>query len=548
MWSFLAYALPLACRAALSPRPALEDLLASLVPLVVAAPTLLLPRWIADETREHVWRHALYTLAFASNYACVHWHAAPDALRWYLGLGTASLAWFTLSHVLENSKVAPLRTHHGDVAVLPLTLIAIATFASAVPDDAFRWSRSVVYVIPATVGWSTLLFCAFFRFATRRVTTHADVGFEFVARAALVLAGGHLALLELNADPRAWLVHPLVGAVLLQTMPPPDAAPVVRGAAAGGGVGAALGALVGLALQGRLGPDAPGVLAAACGVATLTVRPVAAERWVGPASAYVALLGGALLVARGHVPGLGTLDAADVVLLATGAALALGIAAYVAPAIRPRTPPPPLGPYAAPQLRSPGTWVSLGRALDVPLPRWVVPCLSSSSSSTAYDEAALRALHGAAPHPSCPRRFVGVWWMRDNPLPMDLMCVHHLAWTHGGTRATMWNARHTTRHATVSGAAAALAGALTTTALEVQDADPRWIRTDAALFFGAFARVLWIYAEPGGDTMRRVQYDAAGKNVVYEYTLVRLTTAEGALTKHARAFLRERGGARFLVR
>lgn len=339
MDALLLYALPVVVRAGLAPAwPGAGRVALSFLPLLVVAPTPWLPRWIADEEREHVARHAIYTLAFGVGAAsAVRWEVVAPAVAageaWavplvaYLAVGTFALAWFTLSHVLENARVLPLYTHQGDIAVLPLTLVAIATFAEAVPDEAFQFSRAVVYYVPVIVAWATLMFLAFTGFATSATTTHTHPAFEFVGQAGLVVGAVHLALLEARAPPLAFQVFPVVAALLCQlTVRHADAParawrPRLARAAAAGGAGAALGAAWATRFPSGLAYALAVYLCVTC---ALALRPLAgAGRWVAPGAALAALVS-----AAAFAPALRPVDAA---VLPLGYYAALQLAALAAP-------------------------------------------------------------------------------------------------------------------------------------------------------------------------------------------------------------------------
>lgn len=230
----LLYLTPLACRLALGPAPTVEEVARTLSPLLITLPSVALPRFFRDHRREHVVRHAVYTVG---QLAClslnVRWgsvvlqsdEAWASALTAYAAMGVATLAWFCVAHVMENAKAClHLRTHHGDVAVLPLTFAAIASFATAVPDEALVWSRSILHYVPIIVGWATLNFVGHLDFATDGVTTHHRQGFHQVAHAALVVACVHLVLLEVRAGAVAFQFFPLSAALLYMRMPSCDRA------------------------------------------------------------------------------------------------------------------------------------------------------------------------------------------------------------------------------------------------------------------------------------------------------------------------------------
>lgn len=230
------YATPLLARAALGPYPETADVFRTLAPLAVTLVTTFLPRYITDLEWEHVTRHAIYTLGFAVSIAStlrwdnifalmgygVEW---VDAILAYAVLGIITLAFFTIAHVAENYRVLNIHTHHGDIAVLPLTLVAATVLAGAVPPEAFVWSRSIIFYVPIMVGWATLNFTGHLNFATSSTTTHHITGFSHIARAAIVVASAHLTLIELEASMTTLQYFPLVASLLFIQMPAATEAP-----------------------------------------------------------------------------------------------------------------------------------------------------------------------------------------------------------------------------------------------------------------------------------------------------------------------------------
>ena len=557
----LLYALPLAPRLALSwpgaDAAAWGDAALSLLPLAVVLPSLALPRLVRGEEAEHVARHAVYALAFTVSAATsVRWDALRAGLdagaEWavalaaYLGVGAATLWWFCLSHALENSCLPrQLFTHQGDVAVLPLTLVAIARFAADAPDAAFRFSRAIVFYVPVVVAWATLHFVAYSDFATRRVTTHGDEGFHFLARAGLVVAAALLLLLEVNAPPLAFLALPPVAALLCQVTARPRARPRMRprrvggalavAAAAGGAVGALLGRRFDAAAAAAVGVGGAAVAAAA-------LPPLAGARWPAPGALYAALLGATALDAahRAAPADAPAVRAADAGVLAAAFFLALWATELLAPSAWAPAPPeaaPALAPEARPQAAA--AWYAPSRLLR-PLARVPLPCASGRYDATTCDA----VLRRHPPDARCPEAFRGVWWMEGNPFPMELICVQHLAWSAGApARAVMWDRRATTRDATLGGLllhAVAWLGAT-----RIEDVGGGWIRTDKALLppLDLLADSYWLYAE-GPDEMRRLVYDAGGR-VVWQYRMLRVARADGARTRHHAAFLAACAGGRY---
>lgn len=230
----LLYATPFIACLGHSPVPSILDVMRTMAPLVVVIPTSFLPLCIRDLNWEHVARHAVYTVGFSVSVGTsVQWDVVWPAVRasqsWALALlaycimGVITLSWFTIAHILENYRILRLHTHHGDIAVLPLTFVAIASFVIATPDDAFVWSRSILFFVPIVVGWSTLNFVGHLGFATSSTTTHHLPGFYHVARAAIVVASAHLTLIELRVSPVCFQFMPLVAALVFMHMPPVDA-------------------------------------------------------------------------------------------------------------------------------------------------------------------------------------------------------------------------------------------------------------------------------------------------------------------------------------
>ena len=237
--SALLYFLPVAARAALAPNALRAgDVALSLLPLLISPLTgWVLPRTASSVEREHVLRHAAYAVAFSVAVGVgVRWDVVADelpaswavALVFYASAGVAALWGFALVHVLENAGV-PLQTHRGDVAVLPLTLVAIATFAEDVPDAAFRFLRTAPFYVPVIVGWATLQFVAYRGFARGTTTSyHHAPGFEYHALGGLAIASAHLWLLETRSPPPFFQLFALAAALLCQATPHLERAPRLR--------------------------------------------------------------------------------------------------------------------------------------------------------------------------------------------------------------------------------------------------------------------------------------------------------------------------------
>ena len=548
MHTLLLYLTPIACRVALSSDAPLSRIALSLAPLLVVLPSVWLPKMIRDEQWEHVVRHGVYALSFSVSIGTsVRWDVIAPALRenepwaWtilaYLVVGSITLWWFCASHMLEN-RTDLLYTHQGDVAVLPLTLVAIATFANDVPDEAFQFSRSIIFYVPIVVAWATLMFVAFNDFAILRTTTYHTPGFLFLAAAGLVIGSAHLALLEVRAPPLAFQFFPLIAAVLCQVTPRPVQPPTLRPCSLLGSTVTASGAggLVGRALSLRFLPT----LAYAVGIfgtvtATVAIRRLAGRRWVLPATLYAALVGASLL----HT-GTVTVRPFDVIAIGAVFHVAFTLVSWVAPAVYDPMPPwtgPPAQRDATPQ-RNARSW-SMSKMLArvdtcrLPLGR-------------AYDASTVARFFDRVDR-ACPSDFVGVWWMEGNTFPMDLICVHRLVWSADGSSAHMWNRRHTSRRATVAGALLHMTSWISFTHISVCKEDPRWIRTDQWFLPGLrlFATSYWLY-RVNDDEMLRLVYDSRGR-VVWQYRMKRIARDAHTRTRFHADFLRECEGASYLL-
>jgi hypothetical protein len=506
-----------------------QRILLSLLPLPVVLPSVFLPAWISDERREHVVRHALYATAFTASVASVRWDVVAEAfpepwtvhLVLYFAVGGTSLWWFALSHVLENRCAPRLYTHQGDVAVLPLTLVAIATFVERVPDEAFQFSRCVIFYVPVVVAWATLFFVAFNGFATSCTTTYYEPGFNFLAYSGLVIASAQLALIEMRASPTSFLFFPLVAAALCQVTPRPTEPPVLRPRRLVGTslVSAALLLALAAVLRRRV-DDAYWMVAASA--ATLVVPPSAGNRWVVPGTLYATLVVASFLAARGN-----EVRVADAAVLVAGIFCAFQLTQVVACAedIQPCSPP---GLVPVPTQR-PHQATVLSRAMaclgSVPFPGRRVhgQALVDEMLRTRRDE--------------CPDEFAGVWWMRGNAYGMQLSAVHGHAWRDGATTFALH--RGTVRAATLGGLFNFVGQSMCVTRVEKREG--RWIRTPG--WWLPVLRLLpctyWLYMQAEDEMLRLVYEDG---QVVHQYQLFRIARGSGRRTKFYDEYLRSMEG------
>lgn len=537
MWASLTlYVAPLLYRFRLADGLEGSRVALSLLPLPVVFPSIFLPRVIADREREHVSRHALYAFSFTLSAATsVRWSVVADRFdeEWalplvlYLAVGAASLWWFVLSHVLENGPLRTLYTHQGDVAVLPLTLVAIGTFVRDVPDEAFQAFRSVIFYVPVIVAWATLHFVAFNGFATSRTTTHEMRGFGALALSGQLIGAAHLALIELRADPEAFLFFPLVAAFLCQLTPRPTEAPVLRAWRVPGMLVLAVGtaAPLGLLFEGRFGPAAPWAFAAAAGALAVAVPAVVGNAWPLPSALYATLLTAAFFGVDADADDVRVAD----VLAIAGAfyVSARATHAVASPEERQRCPPcsAPTSAAATPQASRRLSLACLMRPLGrVPV------CHRRRHGRALVDH--MMSLQ----RDTCPREFAGVWWMRGNSFPMQLTCVHCHRWRREGEtyRTAFWLNEGTTRSATLSGLLNRAGQSLCTMEVEWTRGQP-WVRTPGWLAGRVLADTYWLYMVSEDEMVRLVADDRG--TIVWQYRMQRIVRGDRTRTAHYATFM-----------
>lgn len=174
---------------------------------------------------EHLARHVIFTVAFISAFGSVVWDDVHSVvwlynLLLYACAGAISLTFFCVAHCFEiaQGESSCMNTHHGDVAVLPLTVAFICRVDGQVPVDTpyLPFSHAAIYFVPVLVGLSTLQFCAHMNFATRNVSTVSDKNNLAVQNAAALVSATLMVLLELHSPTILWAIFPLVAAIGMQ--------------------------------------------------------------------------------------------------------------------------------------------------------------------------------------------------------------------------------------------------------------------------------------------------------------------------------------------
>lgn len=294
--TYLLYTIPLLARFALATEIRWTNVFISQMSILVVFPSTFLPRVISDARLEHVFRHAMYATSFTiAVLTTVHLDRLEGPFLTFCIMGLITLWWFVLSHWLENALDARINTHQGDIAVLPLTLVAIGTFVLTVPDDVFRFSRATIFFVPVIVAWATMFFIAFQDFALHCVTTHEHPSFMYYAYASLVVAISHLTLIETNVSSHTYQVFPLVAAVFCQCIPGFLHRPMMRPRRHISTLACVLTLSFALyygAVQFRLGHVEVFVIGNVC--ASLVLPPVNGDRWVLPGTMLTTLVTWAL--------------------------------------------------------------------------------------------------------------------------------------------------------------------------------------------------------------------------------------------------------------
>ena len=198
--------------------------------VVVIALEMAKPRML-DEEKEHEVRHAAYLLGFVVALATsVRWGDAARAYPFlvvYAVVGSLTLLWFVASHVVENRAFPSVHTHQGDVVVLPLTLVTIATFSRDVPLTILRAGRAIIFYVPVFVAWATLNLIAYNDFSRLRTTT-LNHRFNYCVLLSLPVATAHLALVETGAQPALYLLLTFTAAFLAQIAYPVSSPAILR--------------------------------------------------------------------------------------------------------------------------------------------------------------------------------------------------------------------------------------------------------------------------------------------------------------------------------
>lgn len=291
--TYILYVLPLLARIAISGLPLWYNLILSQLSIFVVFPSTFLPRLVPDALREHVYRHALYALAFTIAIpTTTHLDRVSGPFLTFCILGLVTLWWFVLSHWLENTVDTRINTHQGDITVLPLTLVAIATFVVDLPIGVFRYTRSTVFFVPIVVAWATMFFLAFQDFAVQCTTTHEHPAFMYYAYASLVVSIVHLLLIETGVSSHTYQVFPLVAALFCQCIPDFLARPRMRPRRRAATVVWVSIASVGVfyaAMRGRLEHAKMWIFLFANACTALVLPPVNGRRWVVPGCALATL-------------------------------------------------------------------------------------------------------------------------------------------------------------------------------------------------------------------------------------------------------------------
>ena len=528
-----AYIFPLVLRFMRTEEWHLDRIFLSISPLLILVLPIFLQRIIQEETKEHVYRHALYALAFTvSAGTTFRWHVVYEAFdkeSWtrytllFVIVGIATLWWFVVAHMIENKGGGKIFTHQGDVTVLPLTLVAIATFVYQVPNEAFQFSRSIPFYVPIIVAWASMYFIAYNNFATSKTTTlHVD-GFYFLAESSAYVAVVHLALIEMRATPSSFIFFTLVSSIFSQLSPRSLCPPKLRqghelGLCIVAGV---LGATTGTLLHLRFEDNRIiwyNILIAS--LLPLWISRVCGQRWVIPASLFGTLLLATVVATDSSFSE--PLHVYDIVAMLALFILAFQITEIIAQPLDVQTDPPSNAPSARPCPSKTWWWLRMLQRLET-----IPVCGNRKHGDELMNELLTQR------NQECPEAFSGVWYMHDSGMPMQLLTVHQHRWNvDRNTRFSMLNG---VRPANLAGCLNAVSMSLCTT--EIQERGSRWIRTPTWClgFFKLIPRTEWFY-RVHNDLLLRVSYDHEGFEV-FRYEMRRICKGNGRRTTYYREFM-----------
>jgi hypothetical protein len=538
----LLYVLPLTARFALTDTFEATRIILSLIPLVVVFPSTLLPRFINNEETEHVLRHAIYALAFTISVGtAIKWDIVADLysdedwplqLILFCSVGSVTLWWFVISHIIENSNKF-FFTHQGDVTVLPLTLVAIATFVYDVPDDAFQFSRCILFYVPIIVAWATMHFEAFNEFAVSKTTTHTKKGFAFLAHSGLIVAIAHLTLIEIRAKPVSFIFLPLVASVLSQVTFRHTSPPVLRANRLVGMWGIQIGLCIafGILLKYRFDSNRVIFLNALIGMAVvMSVPALCGDRWVVPSVLYATLVSVSYVDADDRIQP--HIRIFDIIAIVAQFVITFQVTHLMAPPEEIQLEPPgpaPRNENNTPQKNaSPLSITSLLRVLDyIPIPY-----------CRLHGEETVRDMMENK-NSSCPVEFSGIWWTKGSTFPMQLVTVHgHLWKREDNVWKSTFSLRTGTRSATVAGLLNLLGQTPCVTQVQWTSGD-RWVRTTGWVL--PILRLLpdtyWLYRVME-DEMLRVVFNSKGE-VVWQYRMLRIVRGDEHKTKYYNEFMSE---------
>ena len=444
--------------------PDVLNITLSLVPFLLLIIASYGPSIWKDEEVEHLARHIVFTVVFAvSAGVSIDWPYVMQEIEnvnvarillFVLVAGGTQL-WFCIAHILENSGSSFMRTHQGDAAVLPSSLIILSIVHATFPLAVFRYMQSLLYLIPVLVGWCTIFFLTHTNFGNLRVTTYSSNGYTSASLQGFLLATTHLCILETRAPIEIFIFAPFVTSIICQTSYPatnPDMSTdnknrinvIVQTVAA-----VFFGTMAGFIFVLYYSIQSPATIVAiifGCillnDVSVSLGRELMGNRWPVPFSlwvTYISLIMFAALEIKIHIVDILVLEVTFLVdlLLVMTVTYTLNISNS-----EELTPPhPPL--YDPVQKNTFIDWiVKLERVLTEP-----IECCFPGRRYTAKNRNWLYGFFKVV-NKNCPPRFQGVWWMKDNTLPMHLISVHHCPWNHG-EEATLFNSENTSRSRTL---------------------------------------------------------------------------------------------------
>jgi len=521
------YSIPLVFRLVSTPIPFLQICLGLIPSLSIQFFSIALPHIIKNMENEHEFRHFVYAIAFlVASATNIHWRIAYDTypiLIFYSSFGTFVLLWFVASHMFENRIMSSVHTHQGDLAVLPLTLVAIATFSNDIPLETVRAGRSILFFVPVIVAWATLFLIAYNGFIVSKTTTLNECFYSIVLFS-LPIASAHLTLIEMAASPVYYIIFPFSAAFVAQFSFRPFSPPCMKSDWIVSSQFIALFTSISVSYLLTRGETNFVVLIYPLLIVSCvgSFPKMCGETWVMPSTLHVSLLF-TLFALRNKYDRVWTENAIDILGIVSITFFSLLLVSFIVGDVT-QTQHPDIDVGSIEPSRN-GIFSKVCHMFSfIPFKRdGVLKIFDRGKTSMS----------------KCSINHMGVWWMIDSGFPMALICVENEDWCE--KRVALKLSKICVRDATIVGWVLGFLQNFQYVVVYTQ-ADDSWEYHDTytkIFFLKIFRRNMWLYKKEK-DVVYRIIFDTKGK-ICFSYKAVRLNNPF-----HMRHFLQEKGGMGYL--